>query len=62
MTSPNAYCSALDGVDGVVHIATINTWDPNPNNVIPQTVAGTLNILEDAAAKPSWEDSSTPQA
>ena len=53
MASPHAYRSALSGVNGVVHIATINNLDPNPNNVIPQTVAAALNILEDAAAEPS---------
>ena len=53
MAEPHAYRSALHGVAGVIHIATIASWDPNPHNVVPQTVAGAVNILEDAAAEPS---------
>ncbi len=56
MARPDAFHEAIRGIAGVIHIATISTFDPDPNNVIPQTIAGTVNILEDAAAEPSVKE------
>lgn len=53
MATEGAFVAAIRGVDGVAHVATIATWDPNPNNVIPQTVAGVENLLKVAADEPS---------
>jgi nucleoside-diphosphate-sugar epimerase len=53
MVSEGAFREAVRGVDAVAHVATINTLDPNPNNVIPQTVAGVVNLLKVAAEEPS---------
>ncbi|KAM0541480.1 hypothetical protein ACHAPJ_013215 [Fusarium lateritium] len=48
-----AFDDAVKGVSAIIHIATIATFDPNPNNIIPPTVAGTKSILEAAAREPS---------
>ena len=40
-------------MSAVAHIATVGTWDPNPHNVIPQTIAGALNVLKAAKKEPS---------
>ena len=53
MASENAFDEATKGVSAVAHIATIATWDPNPNNVIPQTVAGAVNALKSASKESS---------
>lgn len=53
MAVEGSFDEAMRGVDGVAHVATVATWDPSPNNVIPQTVAGVVNILKAAANEPS---------
>jgi nucleoside-diphosphate-sugar epimerase len=54
MTAENAFHSAAQGVSAFVHIASIiGEWDPNPNNVIPPTIAGTLNALTAAQSSPT---------
>jgi len=53
MVEQGAFVQAVKGVSAVVHTATISSLDPNPHNLIPGTVAGTLNALEAAAQKPS---------
>ncbi|KAI1263593.1 aldehyde reductase [Xylariaceae sp. FL1019] len=47
-----AYDEAVNGVSAVVHTATNYTLNPNPHEVVPGTVAGTVNALS-AAAKES---------
>ena len=44
---------SLKGVAGVVHVASVMTLSPDPNTVIPQTIAGVLNALTAAAKRPS---------
>ncbi|SPO02021.1 related to flavonol reductase/cinnamoyl-CoA reductase [Cephalotrichum gorgonifer] len=44
-----AFDSALEGVSGVIHVASDMTFGPDPNLVITPTVASTLNILRAAA-------------
>lgn len=51
--APNAFDAAVKGVDAVAHIATVANFDPDPNNVIPQTVSGVVSVLRAAAAEPS---------
>lgn len=51
--APDAFDAAVKGVDAIAHIATIATFDPDPNNVIPQTVSGVVSLLRAAAAEPS---------
>ncbi|KAF3001670.1 hypothetical protein E8E14_006661 [Neopestalotiopsis sp. 37M] len=48
-----AYKEAARGVSAVIHVASIMTFDPDPQKVIPQTVAGAMNALEAAYAEPS---------
>ncbi|KAJ5679526.1 hypothetical protein N7462_007770 [Penicillium macrosclerotiorum] len=53
MGASGAFIEAVKGVSVVVHSATIFSLDPNPHNVIPGTIAGTINALEAAAQEPS---------
>ncbi len=53
MAAAGAFDCAITGVSGVVHVATISTADPDPNNVIPQTVAGVSSLLRAAAREPT---------
>ncbi|KFY64605.1 hypothetical protein V496_03142 [Pseudogymnoascus sp. VKM F-4515 (FW-2607)] len=46
---PGAFDTTLQGVSGVIHIASDMTFRPDPREVIPPTVAGTLALLEAAA-------------
>ncbi|KAH8648675.1 putative NAD dependent epimerase/dehydratase [Xylariales sp. PMI_506] len=52
---PNAYEPAIrdSGVAAIVHVASPLTFDPNPHNVIPQTVGAALDILKAAARESS---------
>ncbi|KAL7904252.1 hypothetical protein GGI35DRAFT_489969 [Trichoderma velutinum] len=45
--------AAVKDVDGVIHTATPNALDPNPNNVIPETVDLVVNLARAAAAEKS---------
>ncbi|CRK25923.1 Aldehyde reductase 2 like protein [Verticillium longisporum] len=53
MSAQGAFYQAVKGVSAVVHTASIFTMDPNPHNVIPGTILGTVNALEAAAREPS---------
>lgn len=53
MAEPNAFAQVVKGVSAVVHTASIFTMDPNPDHVIPGTVAGTRNALDSAARETS---------
>ncbi|GIJ91135.1 hypothetical protein Asppvi_010100 [Aspergillus pseudoviridinutans] len=53
MVTQGAFVEAVKGVSVVVHTATIFSLDPNPHNVIPGTISGTVNALEAAAQEPS---------
>ena len=53
MGPQGAFVEAVKGVSAVVHTATIFFMDPNPHNVIPGTISGTVNALEAAAQEPS---------
>lgn len=41
------------GVSGVAHVASVLTFSPDPNAVIPQTIAGIVNVLKSAAKESS---------
>ncbi|KFY33710.1 hypothetical protein V494_07393 [Pseudogymnoascus sp. VKM F-4513 (FW-928)] len=45
---PGAFDSTLQGTSGVIHVASDMTFRPDPHEVIPPTVAGTLALLEAA--------------
>jgi nucleoside-diphosphate-sugar epimerase len=55
MAADGAYDEAIRGVSAVAHIATDTSLSPDPNKVIPQTLAGVTNLLRAAAAEPSVE-------
>lgn len=48
-----AFDDVVKGASAIIHIATIVTFDPNPNNVVPQAVAGVKSIMNAAAQEPS---------
>lgn len=52
MIADDAYTEAVKGVSGIVHLASIVTFSANPDEVIPPTVKGTLNVLEAASTEP----------
>lgn len=51
--APNAFDEAVKGVAAVAHVATIVSLDPNPHNVVPQTVEGAVSLLRAAKLEPS---------
>ena len=51
--SPSTYESAVKGVDGVLHVAAIQTFDPNPDNVIPHVVGSVTALLKAASQEPT---------
>ncbi|KAK4508213.1 hypothetical protein PRZ48_001951 [Zasmidium cellare] len=53
MQVPGAFDKAVDGCAAVIHVATVITFDPDPESVIPPTLAGTNEILKAAAKTPS---------
>lgn len=52
MAVQGAFLQVVKGVSAVVHTATVFSLDSSPYNVIPGTVAGTLNALKAAAQEP----------
>ena len=53
MTSPHAFDEALKDISVVMHIATINTLDPDPSQVVVPSVAAILSLLQAAAREPT---------
>ncbi|KAE8386159.1 NAD dependent epimerase/dehydratase [Aspergillus alliaceus] len=43
----------MDGISGIVHVASDVTFNPDPDTVIPWVVRAILNILEAASKQPS---------
>ncbi|KAI1812295.1 aldehyde reductase [Poronia punctata] len=53
MEAEGAYDDATTGVSAVIHTATNYTMNPNPHEVVPGSIAGTINALQAAARQPS---------
>lgn len=53
MTADNSFDEAVKGVDGVIHVASVLSMSPDPNEVIPQTIAGVVNVLKSAMKEES---------
>ncbi|KAL8795898.1 MAG: hypothetical protein Q9182_007470 [Xanthomendoza sp. 2 TL-2023] len=53
MAHPDAFDEACKGVSGIIHVASDLTFSPDPNLVIPTTIAGALNAASAAAKSPS---------
>lgn len=56
LAANQAFDKAVKGVSAIAHVATINTFDPDPNKVVPQTVAGATSIMEAALREPSVQE------
>ncbi|EXL74204.1 hypothetical protein FOPG_10633 [Fusarium oxysporum f. sp. conglutinans race 2 54008] len=53
LSAAGAFDEAVKSVSAVAHIASVLDFDPNPNNVVPQTVAGVTSVLESASKESS---------
>ncbi|KAI2620440.1 aldehyde reductase [Hypoxylon sp. NC1633] len=53
MEADGAYNQAVKDISAVIHTATNYTMNPNPYEVVPGTLAGTVNALAAAAGEPS---------
>ena len=49
----DTYNAAVKGVHGIVHIATIQTFDPDPSNVIPPVINSVTALVKAAAREPT---------
>jgi len=55
MIPQGAYDIAARGCSGLIHVASIMTFSPDPNEVITPSIAGVLNALEAAAKEPNMK-------
>ena len=55
MAQPGAFDLAARGCAGIIHLASVMTYSPDPNVVIAQTIAGAVNALEAAAKEPTMQ-------
>jgi len=53
MAADHAFDDAVRGVSAIAHVASVVTFGPDPNRVIPQTIRGAVSILEAALREPS---------
>ncbi|ETI21034.1 hypothetical protein G647_07377 [Cladophialophora carrionii CBS 160.54] len=53
LAADHAFDDAVRGVSAIAHVASVVSFDPDPNNVIPQTVRGAVSILEAALKETS---------
>ncbi|KAL2673945.1 hypothetical protein Neosp_012391 [[Neocosmospora] mangrovei] len=53
VTAPDAWGKVVQGVHGIVHVATDMSFDADPNKVITPMVQGVRNLLVAAASEPS---------
>ncbi|OJD36593.1 aldehyde reductase [Diplodia corticola] len=53
MAAEGAFDEAKKGVTAFIHVASVLSWDTNPQNVIPPVVNGTLIAAKAAASEPS---------
>nr|POE80008.1 aldehyde reductase 2 [Quercus suber] len=52
MVADGAFDEAVQGVQGILHVASVLTFSDKPDEVIPPTVKGTLEILKSASKEP----------
>ncbi|KKP02305.1 hypothetical protein THAR02_05598 [Trichoderma harzianum] len=53
LADDHTFDEAIKGVSAIVHVVSILTFDPDPNKVIPKTVAGATSILKAATREQS---------
>lgn len=56
LADPHAFDAAVKGVSAIVHVASVVTFDADPNKVIPPTVLGATAILSAAMREPSVKE------
>ncbi|KAF2185903.1 NAD(P)-binding protein [Zopfia rhizophila CBS 207.26] len=52
MSADNAFDKAVEGVDGIAHIASMVEFNPDPHAIIPGAIKSAVTILEAAAKEP----------
>ncbi len=52
----SAFDEAVKGIAIVAHVASVLSFEADPNNVIPQTVKGVTSLLEAATMEPSVKE------
>ncbi len=55
MSVDGAFDEAVKAVSAVVHVASVLTFDKNPNKVVPQSVAGAMIALKAAAKEKGFK-------
>ncbi len=53
LAADGAFDEAIKGISAIAHVASILTFDPDPNNVIPRTVTGATSVLHAAMRESS---------
>ncbi|KAB8290034.1 hypothetical protein EYC80_010360 [Monilinia laxa] len=53
MADDGAFDEAVKGVSGIAHVASNMSFSPNPNEVIPECLAGVNGLLKSAASESS---------
>ncbi|KAH8588158.1 putative NAD dependent epimerase/dehydratase [Bisporella sp. PMI_857] len=53
LAAENAFGEAVEGMSAIIHVANFIGLAPDPNEVIPQTVASNISILHAALDQPS---------
>ena len=56
LAADNAFAEAVKGVSAIAHVASVVTFSSDPSEVIPQTVRGTISIMEAAMTEPSVKE------
>lgn len=56
LAADHAFDDVVKGMSAIAHVASIVTFDPDPNKVVPQTVAGATSIMEAALKEPSVKE------
>ncbi len=56
LAADHAFDAAIKGVQIVQHVASVVSFDADPNNVIPQTVKGVTSLLEVASKEASVKE------
>jgi len=52
LAAKNAFDDAVKGMSAIAHVASVTNLAPDPNKVVPQTVAGATSILHAALKEP----------
>jgi nucleoside-diphosphate-sugar epimerase len=56
LSASGAFDEAVKGMSAVAHVAAITSFDPDPNKIIPPSIAGIQAIMSAAAKEPSVKE------